>query len=103
MDFYSFRFGDMKVAQADPASPKSMAVEISLGFKAPDRHTVETIMLTVHVPHDPDKTVSAAEQEAYRLAQTLLRTAADYCASRDVKQLCDETEKNRAFRISTSS
>jgi len=103
MDFYSFRFGDMKVAQADAASPKTMAVEIRLGFKAPERHTVETVMLTVHVPHDPDKTVSAAEQEAYRLAQTLLKTAADYCAARDVKQLCDETEKNRAFRINTST
>ena len=103
MDFYSFRFGDMKVAQADAASPKTMAVEIRFGFKAPDQHTVETIQLTVHVPHDPDKTVSAAEQEAYRVAQRLLRTAADYCASRDIKQLCDETEKNRAFVISTSS
>ena len=101
MNFYSFRFGDMKVAQADPASPKTMAVDMRLGFKAADRHTVETVMLTVHVPHDPDKTVSAAEQEAYRLAQTLLRTAADYCASRDVKQLCEETEKNRAFVISS--
>jgi hypothetical protein len=102
MNFYSFRFGDMKVAQADPASPKTMAVDIRLGFKCPERHTVETVMLTVHVPHDPDKTVSAAEQEAYRLAQTLLKTAANYCASRDVKQLCEETEKNRAFVISSS-
>ena len=101
MDFYSFRFGDMKVAQADAASPKTMAVEITLGFKAPERHTVETILLSVHVPHDPGKTVSAAEQDAYRLAQTLLRTAADYCASRDVAQLCAETEENRAFVIGT--
>ena len=103
MNFYSFRIGDMKVVQADAASPKTVAVEIRLGFKAPERHTVETIALTVHVPHDPDKTMSAAEQDAYRLAQTLLRTAADYCASRDIKQLCDETEKNRAFVIDSSS
>jgi hypothetical protein len=101
MDFYSFRIGDMKVAQADAASPKTMAVEMSFGFKAPERHAVETIALTVHVPHDPDKTVSAAEQEAYRLGQELLRKAAEYCATRDVKQLCAETEKNRAFVIST--
>ena len=101
MNFYSFRFGDMKVAQADAASPKTMAIEISLGFKARERHTVETIVLHVHVPHDPDKSVSTAEQEAYRCAQELLKVAADYCASRDVKQLCDETEKNRAFVIST--
>ena len=78
-----------------------MAVEMSLGFKAPDRHTVETIMLTVHVPHDPEKSVSAAEQDAYRMAQTLLKTAADYCTPRDIKQLCSETEKNRAFVITT--
>ncbi len=102
MDFYSFRFGDMKVAQADAASPKTMAVEMRLGFKVPERHTVESIALTVHVPHDPDKSVSAAEQEAYRLAQQLLRTAADHCAARDIKQLCDETEKNRAFVIGRS-
>ncbi len=101
MDFYSFRYKDMKVVQADAASPKTMAVEMSLGFKAPERHTVETITLTVHVPHDPDKSVSAAEQEAYRLAQELLRTAADHCAARDVKELCAETEKNRAFIISS--
>ena len=101
MEFYSFRIGDMKVAQADAASPKTMAVEIRLGFKVPERHTVETITLMVHVPHDPEKTVSAAEQEAYRVAQELLKTAADYCSSRDVKQLCDETEKKRAFVIGT--
>ncbi len=99
MNFYSFRLGDMKVAQADAASAKTMAVEMSVCFKAPERHTVETIELTVHVPHDPDKTVSAAEQEAYRVAQELLKTAADYCAPRDVKQLCDETEKKKAFVI----
>ena len=97
MDFYSFRFGDMKVAQADAATPKTMAVEIKLGFKVPEQHTVESLALTVHVQHDPDKTVSAAEAEAYRLAQQLLRAAADYCASRDVKQLCEETEKKKAF------
>ena len=61
MEFYSFRLGEMKVAQADAASPKTMAVEMTLGFRAPEQHTVETIELTVHVPHDPDKTVSAAE------------------------------------------
>jgi len=102
MKFYSFRFGDMKVAQADAGSPKTMAVEMNLGFKAPEGPTIETIVLTVHVPHDPDKTVSAAEQEAYRLAQTLLKAAADYCASKDLKQLGDETEKNRAFVIGAS-
>jgi hypothetical protein len=101
MNFYSFRFGDMKVAQADAATPKTMAVDLKLGFKAPDQHTVETILLTVHIPHDPDKTVSAAEQEAYRVAQELLRTAADYCQARDEKQLCQETETNKAFVIST--
>jgi hypothetical protein len=99
MEFYSFRIGEMKVAQADPSSPKTMAVEISFGFKAPERHTVETLEVTVHVPHDPDKTMSAAEADAYHLAQQLLRTAADYCARRDIKQLCEETERNRAFMI----
>ena len=101
MQFYSFRFGDMKVAQADPASPKMMAVEVNLGFKDPDRHTVEALKLTVHVPHDPDKTVSATEQDAYRKAQRLLSAAAQHCASKSIKELCDETEKNKAFVIDT--
>jgi hypothetical protein len=102
MEFYSFRLGEMKVAQADAASPKTMAVEMTLGFKAPEQHTVETIEVTVHVPHDPDKTVSAAEGDAYRMAQRLLRAAADHCASRDMKQLGEETERNKAFVIGTS-
>jgi hypothetical protein len=99
MEFYSFRFIDMKVAQADTATPKVMAVEIGLGFKAPGQHTVEAIKLTVHVPHDPDKTVSAAEKEAYALAQKLLTAAAEHCATRDIQELCDETEKNKAFFV----
>lgn len=102
MEFYSFRFGEMKVAQADAASPKTMAVEMRLGFRAPERHTVESVAVTVHVPHDPDKTVSAAEKEAYRLAQELLRAAADHCAARTCAELCEETEKNRAFLVKTA-
>src|SRR5829696_6829727 len=75
MEFYSFRFGEMEVAQADAASPKTMAVEMKLGFKNPERHTVEAIAVTVHVPHDPDKSVSAAEKAAYGIAQALLESA----------------------------
>ena len=101
MEFYSFRFGDMKVAQADPSSPKTMAVELHFGFKDPDQHTVEALNVTVHVPHDPDKTVSATEQAAYRVAQGLLSAAAQHCASKSIKDLCDETEKNKAFVIDT--
>jgi hypothetical protein len=101
MEFYSFRFGEMKVAQADAASQKIMAVEMRLGFKSPERHTVESVAVTVHVPHDPDKTVSAAEKEAYAVAQELLRLAADYCAGKTCAELCEETEKNRAFVVKT--
>jgi hypothetical protein len=99
MEFYSFRFGEMKVAQADAASPKVMAVEMKLGFRNPERHTIEALAMTVHVPHDPDKTVSAAEKEAYAMAQALLRSAADYAAARSCEELCQETEKNRAFVV----
>lgn len=99
MQFYSFRFGDMKVAQADAASPKLMAVEMTLGFKIPDQHTVETLEVTVHVPHDPDHSVKAMQQQAYDRAMRLLRAAADYGAPRTPEELCDETEKNRAFVI----
>jgi hypothetical protein len=101
MEFYSFRFGEMKVAQADAASQKTMAVEMKLGFRAPEKHTVEAVSVTVHVPHDPDKTVSAAEKEAYAVAQELLRVAADHCATRTCAELCEETEKNRAFVVKT--
>ena len=59
MDFYSFRFGDMKMVQADAASQKLMAVEMGLGFRRPDRHTVEALNLTVHIPHDANQTVTA--------------------------------------------
>ena len=55
MEFYSFRFGEMKVAQADAASPKTMAVEMKLGFKNPERHTVEAIALGRAAGLDLDK------------------------------------------------
>ena len=96
MEFYSFRFGEMKVAQADAASPKTMAVEMKLGFKNPERHTVEAIAVTVHVPHD-----SAAEKAAYGIAQALLKSAADYCAAKSCEELCQETDQNRAFVVKT--
>jgi hypothetical protein len=102
MEFYSFRFGEMKVAQADAASQKTMAVEMKLGFRNPERHTVEAIAVTVHVPHEPDQTVSAAEKEAYAIAQELLRTAADYCAGKSCAELCEETERSRAFVVKTA-
>jgi hypothetical protein len=101
MEFYSFRFGEMKVAQADAASPKTMAVEMKLGFRDPERHTVEAVAVTVHVPHDPDKSVSAAEKDAYALAQELLRAAADHCAGKSCAELVEETERNRAFVVKT--
>src|SRR5215207_2452017 len=59
MDFYSFRFGDMKMVQADAASQKLMAVEMGPGFRRPDRHTVEALNLTVHIPHAANQTVTA--------------------------------------------
>jgi hypothetical protein len=101
MKFYSFRFGDMKIVQADAASPKLMAVELDLGFKAPDRHTVESLALTVHIRHDPSQTVTATQQEAFRAAVALLRSAADYCASKDAEELCEETERNKAFAVTS--
>ena len=99
MEFYSFRFGDMKTAQADASSQKTIAVEMSFGFKAPDPATVEAITLTVHVPHAADKTLGGTEEEAYRQALALLRAAADYCGSRDAEALFRETERNKAFAV----
>jgi hypothetical protein len=101
MDFYSFRFGDMKMVQADAASPKLMAVEMGLGFRVPERHTVESLALTVHIAHDPSQTVTATQREAFNAAVKLLRSAADYCASKGPEQLCEETERNKAFAVTS--
>jgi hypothetical protein len=99
MEFYSFRFGDMKVAQADAASPKVIGVEMTFGFRDAERHTVELVALTVHVPHDDAKTVTATQQDAYAVAQQLLQAAARKAQSRSADELCDETERNRAFAV----
>jgi hypothetical protein len=103
MEFYSFRFGDMKVVQADAASPKLVAVEMGFGFRMPDRHTVESLTLTVHIPHDPNQTVTATQQEAFSGAVALLRSAADYCSAKSPEQLCQETERNKAFAVTSQS
>lgn len=102
MEFYSFRFGDLKVAQADPASPKLIAAEMSFGFKAPDAPAVQAIELTVHVPHDETKTVAETQRQAYSAAQALLRAAAGYAGSKSCEALSEETEKNRAFVVKAS-
>jgi hypothetical protein len=101
MDFYSFRFGDMKMVQADAASRKLMAVEMELGFRRPDCHTVEALTLTVHIPHEPNQTVTATQREAFNAAVNLLRSAAGYCAGKDPEQLCQETERNKAFAVTS--
>jgi hypothetical protein len=95
MEFYSFRYGDTKAARADAASPRVVAVEMTLAFKAPERHTVETLALTVHVP-DPDGP-EAARREAYALARELLQAAADHCAAHSADDLLRDTEERQAF------
>jgi hypothetical protein len=102
MQFYSFRFGDMKMAQADPASPKLIAMDMSFGFKAPDAPAVQALELTVHVPHDEARTVAETQRAAYAAAQALLRSAADYTGSRSCEALAEETQKNRAFVVKAS-
>jgi hypothetical protein len=98
MQFYSFRFGDMKVAQADPASAKLIAVEMSIGFKA-DAPAVESVAVTVHVPHDDTKSVAATQREAYAAAGRLLEAAAATMRAKSCEELAAETESNRAFAI----
>jgi hypothetical protein len=103
MDFYSFRVGDMKTVQADAASPKLMSVELDLGFRAPEHKTVEALSLTVYIPHDPARSVAATQEEAYRAAVALLRAAAQYCAPKTAEELCAETERNKAFVVTSGS
>jgi hypothetical protein len=103
MEFYSFRFGEMKTVQADAASPKLIALEMELGFKAPEHHTVESLALKVHVPHDPNQTVVATQEAAYRAATALLRAAADHCTARTAGELCEETERRKAFAVTSST
>jgi hypothetical protein len=97
MQFYSFRYGEMKVVQADAESPELTAVEICLSFKAANTHTVEPITLMVHIPHDQTRTAESTQFEAYRAATRLMKIAAEYCQQRTPDELIDETEKNHAF------
>jgi microcystin degradation protein MlrC len=99
MQFYSFRFGDMKVAQADAASPKLIAVEMSFGFKAADAPAVGELAVTVHVPHDEAKTVAATQKEAYAAAGRLFEAAAELLQTKSADDLAADTEENRAFPV----
>ncbi len=92
MEFYSFSFGEMKVAQADKAAPALMAMDITFGFKAPDTKTVQTLELRVSVPHDPDRTIAQTQQAAYERAGEILRAAAEQCATRGHEDLAAASE-----------
>lgn len=100
MQFHSFRFGDMKVAQADRDSPKLIAVEMSFGFKAADVPAVQVLAATVQIPHGDDKTVAATQEEAFAAACRLLEAAAGILRDKTPEELTAETERNRAVVVS---
>jgi hypothetical protein len=99
MKFHGFRFGNMKVAQADPDSPKLIAVEMSFGFKAADVPAVQVLAATVQIPHDNDKTVTAPQEEAFAAARRLLEAAAAMLRDKTPEELAAETERNRAVVV----
>jgi len=41
------------------------------------------------------------QREAFDAAVNLLRSAADYCAGKDPEQLCEETERTKAFAVTS--
>jgi hypothetical protein len=81
VEFYSFSFGDMEIAQADENSPKLVVVNVTFGFKAEDTHTVQVVEARVMIPHQADATPDGMQQAAYERTRTLLRAAADQCAA----------------------
>ncbi|KAA2234758.1 hypothetical protein [Salinarimonas soli] len=92
MEFYSFSFGDMKVAQADQDSPKLVAVDVTIGFKADDTHTVQAVEARVTIPHQADLTLDGMQQAAFERVHSLLCAAAEQCSERTHAELAAASE-----------
>jgi hypothetical protein len=92
VEFYSFSFGEMSIAQADEASPKLVAVEATIGFKAEDTQTVQVVEVRVMIPHREDLGHDEMRQAAYERVRLLLRAAADHCVEKTHAELAAASE-----------
>jgi hypothetical protein len=92
VEFYSFSFGDMKVAQADETSPKLVAVDVTFGFKAEDTQTVQVVDVRVMIPHQADLPPEGLQQAVYERTRLLLRAAADQCAAKGHAELAASSQ-----------
>jgi hypothetical protein len=93
VDFYSFSFAETKVAQADADSPKVVGVGVHLAFKTSDTQTLQTVDLHVLLPHDPERTMAAVEEEAYERARQVLVAAAELVGRQSAADLLAASAK----------
>ena len=92
MEFYSFSFGDVRVVQADQASPKLVAVDVTFAFKVEDTHTVQVVEVRVMIPHQVDLTSDSMQQAAFERTRALLQAAAEQCATKTHTELAAASE-----------
>ena len=93
MDFYSFSFGEMQVAQADASSPKIVAMDVRVAFSDPKTKGAHLLTVHVQVPDGADMTIDDLQKEAFRTAQQVLRVAVRHCEGKTPEQLKETSEK----------
>jgi hypothetical protein len=99
MDFYSFSFGDMQVAQADASSPEIVAMDVRLAFRDSETKGAHLLTVQVQVPGGADSTIADVQQEAFEKMLQILQAATAYCQGKTPNQLKEASEKQL---ISTS-
>ena len=93
MDFYSFSFGEMQVAQADASSPEVVAMDVRLAFRDPETKAAHLVTVQVHVSGGADMTIANVQQEAFEKALRTMRAAAANCEGKTPDQLQEASEK----------
>lgn len=100
MRFYSFSFGEMKLAPSDGDRPPTLATELHFGFRAKDDGPVQSVTLMIRVPQDDTRGQDAMAQDAYAAAGELLRCAADLCEKHTRQELEEHTRSDEAIVLS---
>ena len=93
MDFYSFSFGEMQVAQADASSPEVVAMDVRLAFTDPETKAAHLLTVQVHVSGGADMTIADVQQVAFEKALRTVQAAAAYCEGKSPAQLEEASEK----------
>jgi hypothetical protein len=100
MQFYSFSFGEMKLAPSDGDRPPTLATELNFGFRADHDGPVQSISLRIRVPQDPGRDAGAMALDAYAAAGQLLRCAAELCETHTRHELEERTRSDEAIVLS---